>query len=99
MRGEAVTQRVRVHDLLESGPLGGSFAGMVDRLGSDGTITGVSMPENCVGQQQRVWVKFPRLLEEFSQALFVLKLQSHPVVFEPKLLCKTSDRVADLSVL
>src|SRR5712672_3426879 len=30
--------------------------------------------ENCVSQKQRVWVKFLRLLEEFTQALFVLKL-------------------------
>src|SRR5260370_17431601 len=44
MRGEAVAQRVRVYGFLESGPSSGSFTGMVDRLGSDGPITGVSMP-------------------------------------------------------
>jgi len=44
MRGEAVAQRVRVHDLMESSPSSSSFTGMVDRLGSDGPITGVSMP-------------------------------------------------------
>src|ERR1700693_4954641 len=43
MRGEAVTQCVWVHDLLESGPLGGAFASMVDHLGSDGAIAGASM--------------------------------------------------------
>jgi hypothetical protein len=32
-------------------------------------------------------------MEEFSQALFFLKLQSNPVVFEPELLGKTSERI------
>src|SRR5260370_13923448 len=44
MRGEAVAQRVRVYGFLESGPSSGSFTGMVDRLGRDGPITGVSIP-------------------------------------------------------
>jgi hypothetical protein len=44
MRGETVAQRVRVDDFLEGGPLGGSFAGMVDGLGRDGLITGASIP-------------------------------------------------------
>src|SRR6266704_3588562 len=44
MRGEAVAQRVRVYGFRESGPSSSSFTGMVDRLGSDGPITGVSMP-------------------------------------------------------
>ena len=44
-------------------------------------------------------VSFLRLLEEFRQALFVLKLQSNTVVFERELLGKTSDRVVDLPVV
>src|SRR5260370_21149983 len=43
MRGEAMAQRVRVHDLMESSPSSSSFTGMVDRLGSDGAITVVPM--------------------------------------------------------
>src|SRR5271166_5779249 len=43
MRGETVAQRVRVHDFLEGGLLSCTFAGMVDRLGRDGPITGVSI--------------------------------------------------------
>jgi hypothetical protein len=35
---------VRVHVFRERGPPGSNFASMVDRLGSDGPITGVSMP-------------------------------------------------------
>ena len=44
MRGETVAQRVRVDDFLEGGLLSRTFAGMVDRLGRDGSITGVSIP-------------------------------------------------------
>src|SRR5208283_1811417 len=44
MRGETVAQRVWVHDFLEGGLLSRSFAGMVDRLGRDRPITGVSIP-------------------------------------------------------
>jgi hypothetical protein len=36
MCGETVVQRMWVDDFLEGSSLGGSFAGMVDRLGSDG---------------------------------------------------------------
>src|SRR5712692_7475352 len=43
MRGETVAQRVWVNDFLEGGILSRSFAGMVDRLGRDGPITGVSI--------------------------------------------------------
>jgi hypothetical protein len=44
MRGETVAQRVRVDDFLEGGLLDRTFAGMVDRLGRDGPIAGVSIP-------------------------------------------------------
>ena len=43
MRGKTVAQRMWVDDFLERGPLGGFFARMVDRLGSDGAVAGVSM--------------------------------------------------------
>jgi hypothetical protein len=33
-----------MHAFLESGPPGGSFTGMVDQLGSDGAITGMTTP-------------------------------------------------------
>src|SRR5260370_2933172 len=33
-----------MHDLLEGSPSSSSFTGLVDRLGSDGAITAVSMP-------------------------------------------------------
>src|SRR5258708_29545883 len=55
--------------------------------------------ENGLSHQDRVWVKFPCLLEEFSQELLVLKLQPNPVVFEPELLGKTSGGIVDLAVL
>src|SRR6266481_321697 len=42
MRGKAVAQGVRMHAFLEARPSGGSFAGMVDDLGSDGAITGMT---------------------------------------------------------
>ena len=41
MRGEAVAQRVRMHAFREAGPPRGTFAGMVDHLGSDGAIAGM----------------------------------------------------------
>ena len=44
MRGKAVAQGVRVYGFLESGATSSSLTGMVDRLGSDGPITGVSVP-------------------------------------------------------
>lgn len=44
MRGKAVAQGVRVYGFWESGATSSSLAGMVDRFGSDGPITGVSMP-------------------------------------------------------
>src|SRR3984893_4860548 len=42
MRGEAVAQRVRVYGFRESGPSSGSFTGLVDHLGSDGLIAGMT---------------------------------------------------------
>ncbi len=44
MRCKAVAQGVRVYGFLESGATSSSLTGVVDRLGSDGPITGVSMP-------------------------------------------------------
>src|SRR5713226_10241278 len=42
MRGEAMAQGVRVYGFLKGGPPGGSFTGMVDHLGSDGAIAGMT---------------------------------------------------------
>ena len=42
MRGKAVAQRVRMHAVREAGPSCRSFTGMVDHLGSDGVIAGVT---------------------------------------------------------
>src|SRR5467141_2254862 len=44
MRGEAMAQHVGMHAFLECGPPGGSFTGMGGQLGSDGAITGMTMP-------------------------------------------------------
>jgi hypothetical protein len=38
-------------------------------------------------------------LEEFTQALSALKLQSKPVIFEPELLGKLSDRIVEAPIL
>src|SRR5713226_3253303 len=43
MRGKAVAQRVRMHAVREAGPPRSSFTGMVDHLGSDGAIAGMTM--------------------------------------------------------
>jgi hypothetical protein len=59
----------------------------------------ITAHENCVSLEQGVWVKIPSLLEEFRQALPVLKLQSNAVVLETELLGKTTDGIVDLSVL
>src|SRR6267143_6503816 len=42
MRGKAVTQRVRMHTVRKAGPPRSSFASMVDHLGSDGVIAGMT---------------------------------------------------------
>src|SRR5260370_31889912 len=42
MRGKAMAQRVRMHAVRETGPPGSLFTGMVDHLGSDGAITGMT---------------------------------------------------------
>src|SRR5258708_2093475 len=42
MRGKAVAQRVRMHTVRKAGPPRSSFASMVDHLGSDGLIAGMT---------------------------------------------------------
>src|SRR6266436_6666559 len=42
MRGKAVAQGVRMHAVPEAGPSRRSFTGVVDHLGSDGVIAGVT---------------------------------------------------------
>src|SRR5208337_5653449 len=69
MRGEAVAQRVRVHRLLESGPSSSSFTGMVDRLGSDGPITGVPMlarKQPYAGLSSQPVPVLPQLVEQLG---------------------------------
>ena len=41
VRGEAVTEHVGIHLLLDSGPAGGVLAGMTRRFGVDGPIAAV----------------------------------------------------------
>src|SRR5215469_16055644 len=50
----------------------------------------IATENNRVSLEHRLWVKFPCLLEEFGQALLLLKLQSNSVIFEPKLLGKVA---------
>ncbi|MGB8442666.1 MAG: hypothetical protein WCE26_24955 [Candidatus Acidiferrales bacterium] len=42
MRGKTVAQRMRVHIFRECGPPGSSFTSMVDHLGSNGAIAGLT---------------------------------------------------------
>src|ERR1700680_1201050 len=42
MRGKAVAQRVRMHTVRKAGPPRSSFASLVDHLGSDGLIAGMT---------------------------------------------------------
>ena len=86
------------------GDFHGSFETTVEGLGQSklkspfGDHTAAAN-ENRVGMQERVRIKFSRLLEEFTQPLFILKLQPYPVVFEPELLGKAGERFFDLAVL
>src|SRR6516225_1937181 len=59
----------------------------------------VTTDEDRVGLQQTVGIKFSCLVEEFSQPLFVLKLQPYPVVFELELLGKGGERFFDFAAL
>jgi hypothetical protein len=42
----------------------------------------ITAKKNRVGPQERVWVEFLCLSEEFREAVFVVKFQSESVVFE-----------------
>src|SRR5229473_7201200 len=42
MRGKAVSQRMRMHTIRKASPPRSSFASMVDHLGSDGLIAGMT---------------------------------------------------------
>src|SRR5262249_13019888 len=55
--------------------------------------------EKRVGLQERVGIEFSCLIEEFSQALFVLKVQPYPVVFELELLGKTRECCLNFAVV
>src|SRR5260370_35784237 len=77
MRGEAVAQRVRVHIFRECGPPGGSFTSMVDHLGSDGAIAGVTMP----GREQPYAGLSPQPVPVLSQFFEQLWTEQHIAVF------------------
>ena len=55
--------------------------------------------ENLSSLQEEIWIQLTRFFKEFGQPLLVAKLQSDPVVFESKLLGKTSSRFLDLSIV